>query len=104
MRERLVALRAFALKSQVPRSTKAILPLTPDMAARDITFARKTTTIDGFLTRYWAWGQRERLNSIDPQEQQYQTCYPGQAPMICPDGSTVTSSPGRSTPLATWPA
>ncbi|MCU1386437.1 MAG: VWFA-related Acidobacterial domain protein [Acidobacteria bacterium] len=66
-----------------------IAVMTPDMAARDITFARKTTTIDGFLTRYWAWGQRERLNSIDPQEQQYQTCYPGQAPMMCPDGSTV---------------
>jgi hypothetical protein len=30
--------------------------MTPDMSARDITFARKTTTIDGFLTRYWYWG------------------------------------------------
>ena len=48
-----------------------IAVMTPDMSARDITFARKTTTIDGFLTRYWYWGQRERLNSIDPQEQQY---------------------------------
>ncbi len=51
------------------------------MSARDITFARKTTTIDGFLTRYWYWGERERLNSIDPQEQQYQMCYPGQPPI-----------------------
>ena len=40
--------------------------MTPDMSARDITFARKTTTIDGFLTRYWYWGQREQLNSTDP--------------------------------------
>jgi len=63
--------------------------MTPDMSARDITFARKTTTIDGFLTRYWYWGQRDRLNSIDPQEQQYQMCYPGQAPITCPDGTTV---------------
>ncbi len=63
--------------------------MTPDMAARDITFARKTTTIDGFLTRYWYWGQRERLNSIDPQEQQYQMCYPGSPPRMCPDGTTV---------------
>jgi VWFA-related protein len=66
-----------------------IAVMTPDMSARDITFARKTTTIDGFLTRYWYWGQRERLNSIDPQEQQYQICYPGQPPMTCPDGTTV---------------
>jgi VWFA-related protein len=66
-----------------------IAVMTPDMAARDITFARKTTTIDGFLTRYWYWGQRERLNSIDPQEQQYQMCYPGSPPMMCPDGTTV---------------
>jgi VWFA-related protein len=66
-----------------------IAVMTPDMSARDITFARKTTTIDGFLTRYWYWGQRERLNSIDPQEQQYQMCYPGQPPMTCPDGTTV---------------
>src|SRR3954451_10406962 len=63
--------------------------MTPDMAARDITFARKTTTIDGFLTRYWYWGQRERLNSIDPQEQQYQMCYPGSPPRTCPDFTTV---------------
>ena len=63
--------------------------MTPDMSARDITFARKTTTIDGFLTRYWYWGQRERLNSIDPQEQQYQMCYPGQPPIMCPDGTTA---------------
>src|SRR5471030_1456675 len=63
--------------------------MTPDMSARDITFARKTTTIAGFLTRYWYWGQRDRLNSVDPQEEQYKMCYPGQPPMTCPDGSTV---------------
>jgi VWFA-related protein len=66
-----------------------IAVMTADMSARDITFARKTTTIDGFLTRYWYWGQRDRLNSIDPQEQQYQMCYPGRPPMTCPDGTSV---------------
>ena len=40
--------------------------MTPEMSAGDVTFARKTTTIDGFLTRYWTWGERERINSIDP--------------------------------------
>lgn len=63
--------------------------MTPDMAARDIAFARKTTTIDGILTRYWYWGQRDRLNSTDPQEEQYKVCYPSRPPMTCPDGTTV---------------
>jgi len=61
--------------------------MTPEMSARDITFARKTTTIDGFLTRYWHWGERDRLNSTDPQEEQYKICYPGLPPIQCPDGT-----------------
>jgi VWFA-related protein len=54
--------------------------MTPEMSAGDVTFARKTTTIDGFLTRYWHWGERERINSIDPIEDQYRVCYPGLPP------------------------
>ncbi|HEY2906286.1 MAG TPA: VWA domain-containing protein [Vicinamibacterales bacterium] len=54
--------------------------MTPEMSSGDVTFARKTTTIDGFLTRYWAWGERERINSIDPIEDQYRACYPGMPP------------------------
>jgi VWFA-related protein len=60
--------------------------MTPEMSAGDITFARKTTTIDGFLTRYWTWGEREQLNSKDPIEDQYRQCYPGTGPMPnCPN-------------------
>src|SRR5579872_1560303 len=54
--------------------------MTPEMSAGDIVFARKTTTIDGFLTRYWTWGEREQLNSRDPVEDHYRECYPGQGP------------------------
>jgi hypothetical protein len=50
--------------------------MTPDMSARDVAFGRKTTTIDGMLTRYWYWGERNRLNPVDPQEQLYEACYP----------------------------
>ena len=49
--------------------------MTPQMAAGDIAFARKTTTIEGMLTRYWHWGERDRLNPVDPQDQQYEACY-----------------------------
>ena len=48
--------------------------------ARDVgepvTFARRTTTIEGFLTRYW-WGERDRSNFKDPTDDLYARCYPG---------------------------
>jgi VWFA-related protein len=50
--------------------------MTPEMSASDITFARKTTTIDGMLTRYWHWGERSRMNPVDPVDEQYGACYP----------------------------
>jgi VWFA-related protein len=59
--------------------------MTPEMSAKDITFARRTTTINGILSRYWNWGERDRV-SFDPQEEQYMVCYPGHPPMTCPDG------------------
>ena len=40
--------------------------MTPEMSATDIAFARSTTTIDGFLTRYWHWGDRDREQLRDP--------------------------------------
>ena len=57
--------------------------MTPDMTARDITFARRTTTIEGFLAKHWPWGDRDKLNPTDPVEQNYEQCY----------------GPARTTPL-----
>jgi len=59
--------------------------MTPDMSAADVTFARKTTTIQGILDRYW-WGDRDRLKSEDPAEEQYTLCYPP------PPGSNLFTS------------
>jgi VWFA-related protein len=53
-----------------------IAVMTPQMSARDITFARRTTTIEGFLSRYW-WGERDRANFTNPIDDQYAICYPG---------------------------
>jgi len=53
-----------------------IAVMRPEMSARDITFARRTTTIEGFLSRYW-WGERDALNFDDPVENLYARCYPG---------------------------
>lgn len=53
--------------------------MTAEMAATDVTFARRTTTIEGLLTRYW-WGERDRVTPTDPREQDYRICYPGWGP------------------------
>jgi VWFA-related protein len=49
--------------------------MTSQMSARDITFARRTTTIESILSKSW-WGERDR-NFRDPVEEQYAACYPG---------------------------
>src|SRR6185295_15066709 len=60
--------------------------MTPNMSASDITFARKTTTIAGFLARYWTWGERNQLITKDPVEDNYRLCYPGNGPdRFCSD-------------------
>jgi VWFA-related protein len=53
-----------------------VAAMTPGMSARDITFARRRTTIESVLSREW-WGERDRMILSDPVEQQYAFCYPG---------------------------
>ena len=53
-----------------------IAVMTPQMSPRDITFARRTTTIEGFLSHYW-WGERDATIFKDPVEDLYARCYPG---------------------------
>jgi VWFA-related protein len=66
--------------------------MTPEMKASDITFARKRTTIDGVLTRYWTWGQRSRLiRDADPEEQQYGACYPNVTDGRCVDQNGIAA-------------
>ncbi len=50
--------------------------MTPQMSAKDIALARRTETVEGYLSRYWFWGQRDRLFPDDPIEQEYELCYP----------------------------
>jgi VWFA-related protein len=50
--------------------------MTPDMSPTDIAFARKTTTIDGFLARHWTWGESQQAYRSDPVERMYETCFP----------------------------
>jgi VWFA-related protein len=48
--------------------------MTPEMAASDITFARKTTIISNIMQEEW-WGRRGRINDRDPKEEVYEACY-----------------------------
>ncbi len=50
--------------------------MTPDMSAADLTFARRTDVMEVYLSKYWFWGQRDRLYPDDPVERQYMQCYP----------------------------
>src|SRR3954471_1293496 len=54
--------------------------MTPEMSPTDMAFARKTTTIDGFLSRYWHWGERDRMNATDPEDELYGQCFPNVDP------------------------
>src|SRR5436190_8590792 len=60
--------------------------MTPEMSPNDVTFARRMTTIEGILSRYWFWGERNRAVPTDPVEQLLQMCYPGFGPSQVPGG------------------
>jgi VWFA-related protein len=49
--------------------------MTPRMSVADVTFARRTTILEGQLDRAW-WGVRDSSITNDPVEDQYRRCYP----------------------------
>jgi VWFA-related protein len=58
--------------------------MTPEMSANDVTFARRTTTIEGFLAKYWDWGQKDRMIVRDKVDEEYGYCYPNMSPPVAP--------------------
>jgi VWFA-related protein len=50
--------------------------MTPEMSARNLTLARRLTTLDGILKDNWFWGQRNQLTTPDPRERDIERCYP----------------------------
>ncbi|MCK7518982.1 MAG: hypothetical protein MZV64_15290 [Ignavibacteriales bacterium] len=53
--------------------------MTPDMAASDITFTRRTDKIADLIDRAGFWGQRNELVKKDPIDQMSEQCYPPEA-------------------------
>jgi VWFA-related protein len=56
-------------------SEDLIAVMTPDMAASDITFTRRTDKIADLLYTAGFWGERNALNKKDPIDQMYEACY-----------------------------
>jgi len=50
--------------------------MTPEMAASDIAFGRKTTVVTRLLERETFWGRRDRILNADEREDLYDRCYP----------------------------
>jgi len=48
--------------------------ITPRQAPSDLTFARKTLTVDDMLTRYWYWGERDMVYR-SPLEKDIEGCF-----------------------------
>jgi VWFA-related protein len=49
----------------------------PEMAASDITLARKTQVVEGGLLNIWPWGERHTLQKTE-REYQCEACFPSQ--------------------------
>lgn len=54
--------------------------ITPEQPASQLVLARKTEVIQRGLTDTWFWGRRDTLNALDPEEEQYELCYPPTGP------------------------
>ena len=58
--------------------------MTPDMSPGAITYSRRTTSIEHFVTETWHWGQRDRSGLVaqSPQEQALHECYGGHPDVV----------------------
>ena len=50
--------------------------MTPYMSPTDLAFARKSVTVEGYLSKYWTWGERDWLVPQNPEEQTFLECFP----------------------------
>jgi VWFA-related protein len=50
--------------------------MTPYMSPTDLSFARKSVTVEGYLSKHWFWGERDWMLPQDPAERQMADCYP----------------------------
>ena len=64
-----------ALLDRVVGENDLVGVMTPEMSARNITFSPRTASIGDLLRTSWHWGERGRLATSDPRDQELALCY-----------------------------
>lgn len=65
-----------ALLERVIGADDIIGVMTPEMAARNMTFSPRTGPVGDLLRANWTWGERGAVNPTDPRENDLRLCYP----------------------------
>ncbi len=65
-----------ALLDRVIGADDLIGVMTPEMAARNMTFSPRTGPVGDLLRANWTWGERGAVNPTDPRENDLRLCYP----------------------------
>ena len=65
----------MALLNRVIGQDDLVGVFTPDMSPRQITLARRPEAIEEIFNRHWDWGQRGRLNAVDPRDEDLRRCF-----------------------------
>ncbi len=55
--------------------------MTPEMSPGSITYSRRTSSIERFVTDSWDWGEKNRTR-VTPEEAQLSACYPSDPKMV----------------------
>ncbi len=50
--------------------------MTPDISPGNVTYSRRTSSIESFVRDTWNWGDRDRVNHLDPRDAEIEMCYP----------------------------
>jgi VWFA-related protein len=50
--------------------------MTPEMSPTNVTYGRRTSSIERFVQETWAWGQKGQIANYTPHEQDIMLCYP----------------------------
>ena len=63
-----------------------IAVMTPEMSARDVTFARKAAGVSSALERVREWASQDPARFRDPDEERYARCFPDPGDSACSSG------------------
>jgi VWFA-related protein len=62
-----------------------IAVMTPEMSVLDLSFSRRTDSVDRLLARAEQWGRRDQAAGRDPEEERYERCFPEGGTQACGD-------------------